>query len=794
MEGPFIENSLQAAMKARLSESNQGNQPTEASVAAVADAPAVDMDPYAAGLDFLGGFEPDFDFSQFDDQLVEEPFHPVDCVLDEHIDPELHNDASVPLQEQVGPKRLSNATRQSNLSPPRQSLTSPPRQVLGHSLTATPQSFGSPPSQLPVQYGQLYQSPPWHPNQGQHDLFGLPQQSAAWYPQNPYPCDYQPQVSYPDEGINGHVGAISIPQFPPVLDPMVGYLPLAYPTTDGPNANPSPQPAAICMNCGRMAHYGSCPLPKPLPQSKPLLQPTPSVQPGRGVVARSLPPPKQRKPVSERRWMDESDDAQTIQLPVKVVKKSDKNINRRVPRNTREKKVEPGPDVFPYPAFGQISTWQTTNGLVVSYTREGQLGDDVLFDATTLRDYLDQNPRRLKIWLQNAPSKCKGRLDPADTKCRYSECPAKFGTILHGWHRVALDEFHVLTSNGTKDPYKMAGVMHLWCLEQCYDPLELMEKGIMFPDERRLPYEDLNRMAITRDDYKRVIEGGIRPWVRERRRVGTVQAPYERHEDTLSWALCNFHVKSQNATRGKCRNMRNADRPDDEKKTIEIIMGDLSEYIRREQLARARGTRRYVKSKRLSSEPTEPSRVGRRSPRTQHRSEEILDVIEVAEVAPEKPEQVSVPFEPLPISDADFADLASFIQQSKEDDTFIRPLTPQSLGLDLHGNIENHDVPSARVLKSPSSMVRLSPPKSPKGQDDIHVITTTQAADSPLGLESLFGSLTERRSSSGSRKRSRSDNDVAASESGKKRRTSSLESKRSELRRSSRVSVKRTSF
>jgi hypothetical protein len=523
--------------------------------------------------------------------------------------------------------------------------------------------------------------------------------------------------------------------------------------------------------------------------------------------------------------MDESDDDQIIEPPAKDVKKGGKNINRVAPRATKAKKVtkDAGLDIFPYPAFGLVLPWKTTNGREISYLSAGQWDEGILFTAKDLRDYLEQCPRKPKIWLQNSPSKCKGRIVAADVKCRYSECPAKFGTILHGWHRVAFDEFHELTSNGAKDPFKVAGVMHLWCLEQCFDPLDLMEKSIMFPDERKFPHEDSNRMAITRDDYKKVVEGAIKPWYRGRKRVGATQVPYEKHEDTLSWTLCDFHIKHQNSARGRCRNMRNADRPDDEKKTVEIIMGNLSEYVEREQRAKARTKRRYAQSKLVNSEPVDPPQVGRESPRTHRTSRRIVEDV------PKEPEQEQMPYVLPPMSEADFADLANYLQENKGDYVVTRPLTPQSLGPEVQGNIDIPDVSIVQVLESPSRMFRISPPGTVKVQDSIRVsgvpagqplafpsstlcfpstgsatvqdgtanipdVPTTQAVDSPLRLGYLFGSPTGSNASSGSRKRSRTEEEVATSGAEKRRRTSSLESQRSGLRRSSRVSVKRTSL
>jgi hypothetical protein len=241
-----------------------------------------------------------------------------------------------------------------------------------------------------------------------------------------------------------------------------------------------------------------------------------------------------------------------------------------------------------------------------------------LFGAADLRNYLKECPRPVTIWLQNSPSKCKGRQKDADMKCRYTDCPTKYGTILHGWHRVAFDEFPEQTTYGSKDPFKMAGVMHLWCFEQCIDPYECFEEGQLQPDDRDLPHETTNRAAINRDDYKGVVKGAIVPWFNGREKAGVTPVPYPLHEDTLSWKLCNYHIQHQTNARESCRKKRNALRPDDERKTIEIIMGDLSKYVARDKLSKLRTKRRHEQAKGLdivtpppTAQRREPSRVQR---------------------------------------------------------------------------------------------------------------------------------------------------------------------------------------
>ncbi|GKU01914.1 hypothetical protein FLAG1_04140 [Fusarium langsethiae] len=737
-----------------------------------------DQQDWFADTDY--DFESNVDLSggMYAQAFPDQPFPSIE-IKDEYIDPTLLGDGS---------SDLSTFPGQVDHNYPTYGTSQP---------SVTRQKFGQTPdqSQLPL----LYQSPDrgfmsqyllQHPQSSQikSELSELPQQSTVWSqvpgpyaPLSFYKC-YQPQAHYPDAGISGHHGALSIPPNPQAYDQTVGYhTPLRGMIY--PNANLYGKPAAgTCLKCGCMAHFPPC---------FPLVQNT---KPAQSLPAQVLQS-GQRNSAPNPRWMNEDPDEESEECPEISTKKCGRNSSSRlVSRAAKSKtsrarkfsKKHANVKTFNYTPCEQLLAWNTEDGCQISYLPEGQLDEDILFTAKELRDYLEQCPRKPRVWLQNTPSKCKERLIDADVKCRYSECPAKFGTILHGWHRVALDEFHERTTEGTKDPFKMAGVMHLWCFEQCIDPLEPIKNGILFPDDRCfIPREKSNPMAITRDDYKKVIDGAIKPWYNERLLVGVTQGPYEKHQNTLSWALCNFHVKHQNSARERTRQKRNQDKPDDEKKTMELIMGDLAEYHRRADLAKARrGYRGYVLSNGLASKPVDPPKVERASPA---RKEIAVDVSEY-------PVQDVIGAEPYDFSEAEIAKLLG--EFSGPDYAGVRPLTPQSLGTKTP--LKASCAAPAETAKMPfidplAIQANGSPPKT---QDSITIpgVVALQVGDSPLGLGSLFGSPTgsvASASSTGSRKRSRDDEGVAAPESPepKKRRQTPSPKPRSSLRKSSRCSL-----
>lgn len=498
-------------------------------------------------------------------------------------------------------------------------------------------------SHQPVQYQQPVQtqncsSTP--PNQADE----LPCLDPVSYGNAFNPGPYQPQFVYPEEGIEGNQAYQG-----PYMDSSKVNQPVwqpAYNMGYGPQANIPLQPSASrCVFCGYTLHMGLCPY-VPLPGF-----PLPAFQ-GNALPQLQQQPqqpqqPQQQRPKRKFTYDDDDEiDDDDGEPPAKTTKTT-KTISRRTIRAAKGKRTTKiaGKKVYPYRPWGQVAPWVTKGGFRLEYLPAGQLEDHILFEAEDLRDYLNDCPRPLTAWLQNSPSKCKGRQEDADMKCRYANCPTKYGTILHGWHRVAFDEFPEHTSDGSRDPFKMAGVMHLWCFEQCIDPQECFEKGQLMPDDRDLPHEATNRAAINRDDYKGVVPT-IKRWCKKRKEVGVTPVPYPLHEDTLSWTLCNYHIQHQTNARESCRKKRNALRPDDERKTIEIIMGDLAKYVARDKLSKARTKRRHEQAKGLDV-VSPPATIQRREPSRMQR-EPLREIASpVQRVAPPAEVDIQNPLENL---------------------------------------------------------------------------------------------------------------------------------------------------
>jgi hypothetical protein len=106
---------------------------------------------------------------------------------------------------------------------------------------------------------------------------------------------------------------------------------------------------------------------------------------------------------------------------------------------------------------------------------------------------------KLTLWIQSTPAYELHRYGPDCSVCRWDECPVKKNTIAKGQFRVALDE-RGRTSGTTTDPFRVAGYMHLFCFEECFELATLMsakDKLDVAPDTRTFLWEERNPMALT---------------------------------------------------------------------------------------------------------------------------------------------------------------------------------------------------------------------------------------------------------------------------------------------------------
>ncbi|KAK7428616.1 hypothetical protein QQZ08_004877 [Neonectria magnoliae] len=286
-----------------------------------------------------------------------------------------------------------------------------------------------------------------------------------------------------------------------------------------------------------------------------------------------------RRPSSEdsSSTSHQNDRVEEVSFDRKLKKKNDR---RCLPSSVYIKK----PPVVP--------SWGYVNKMpLFSYTAECQWNHGLLFSREELAYYTQNCPRELTIWLQHYPAQCNQRLDESDKTCRWKDCPATENTMKAGWFRVVFDEFAKLTKSGKKDPFKVAGAMHLWCFEQCFDPLPHLEKGLVLPDERNFSKETKNPAKLTRDTDTYIIDRALNRWKERQKENPSTKFPRP-HEESLSFALVNYHLKHESVTRQRQRARRNEGRPEEERNTSDYHKGDLSFYVRREKLRKDKVARK----------------------------------------------------------------------------------------------------------------------------------------------------------------------------------------------------------
>ncbi|PNP78258.1 hypothetical protein FNYG_08204 [Fusarium nygamai] len=425
----------------------------------------------------------------------------------------------------------------------------------------------------------------------QFSLFNTRGQTNSHIPPNYNAYNsYQPSYHYPDNGIQGIYGAQGMAQYP-----------LQPPAAIKSQSMHKIIQVSKCANCRQDPHPGPC-FSQAAPQTPPQtrrppqqrIQQEPSQAPSQEPDGRPIwlqTPPKRKRNVA---FDDDDDDDSDLEVPRKKPGRKGRTLKTK---RGRDKDFEIGIKMYGMFRFPELD-WVSHRRFKFLYLPTGQLEKKILFSAEDLKDYIYNCPRNPRLWIQQNPAQCTERTIDADTMCRYENCPDANNTIRPGWVRVAFDEFHQLTSCGQKDPFKMAGVMHLWCFEQCIDPVEVMANGKMVPDDRdneHLIKEKSNKMAITRDSDTTIVKHTIRPWFKKH--AGQpLQAPYANYAESLSYALVKHHLDHQVGARARSRGGRNKDRPESELKTIDVHMGRLDFWAARDTASRKKRSAKHSRA------------------------------------------------------------------------------------------------------------------------------------------------------------------------------------------------------
>ncbi|EXF82628.1 hypothetical protein CFIO01_06104 [Colletotrichum fioriniae PJ7] len=222
------------------------------------------------------------------------------------------------------------------------------------------------------------------------------------------------------------------------------------------------------------------------------------------------------------------------------------------------------------------------------YNKEGELLPNLRFTREQILYYIRERKQQglpLTLWIQNVPHGCKTRVgDDRLRACRWSGCPAYKGTILKGFWRVCFDE-RPETSGKQHDPYHNAGYMHLWCMDRCFDLLEIAQAFDLKPDTRYFEKEERNPMAMTRDHDELVMEfeewrtsqqAAYEEWQRLAETNKMMGLPVQNRqvgrEAKLWYVLTTKHLALETPVRSNMRKKRNGI-------SIDKHKGDLDWYV-----------------------------------------------------------------------------------------------------------------------------------------------------------------------------------------------------------------------
>jgi len=140
--------------------------------------------------------------------------------------------------------------------------------------------------------------------------------------------------------------------------------------------------------------------------------------------------------------------------------------------------------------------WQSPDGQFdFKYHRTGEL-TRATYTVAEMKSFIYDHPTsedsHLTLWIQKAPADSAARYNAKNSSCcRFANCPARDNnnwTITIGHMRVALDE-QWATYGESRDPFSVAGFVHLYCLERFLDFADICKRFDVRSDDRDMPQE-----------------------------------------------------------------------------------------------------------------------------------------------------------------------------------------------------------------------------------------------------------------------------------------------------------------
>ncbi|RFU35781.1 hypothetical protein B7463_g588, partial [Scytalidium lignicola] len=229
------------------------------------------------------------------------------------------------------------------------------------------------------------------------------------------------------------------------------------------------------------------------------------------------------------------------------------------------------------------------------YTLYGELEHSLRFTPEEILTFIQMHPINshfkpqhsdfgLTLWIQVTPFDCGGRYPHRESNtCRFKNCPIRTKTIRKGQFRIAFDE---RVPGPPKDPFHNSGYVHLYCMEKFLDFPLICKQYNVKPDNRRLQYEDKNKMSIARD-HPEMLSRAIE-FIKDS--VPGVSRANWNYEDSLTFILTREHIYRESSSRQSLRNRRGGNH-------IAKWMGNLDLYAENQKKIREEKLKKREKHK-----------------------------------------------------------------------------------------------------------------------------------------------------------------------------------------------------
>lgn len=195
----------------------------------------------------------------------------------------------------------------------------------------------------------------------------------------------------------------------------------------------------------------------------------------------------------------------------------------------------------------------------------------------------------LTLWIGFHPARGHDRFDPSPGDCCFGGCAAKKRKFRGGQVRVAFDE-RMNTDGAYHDPLHVAGWMHLFCLEQQFDILELVEDLDIRLDDRKFHKEEINPIGIGNRDRGSRRMDAARLWLGQ-----------EWHRK-VQWHIYLSGLREEFSTKGKSLTLRQVMRPRnfDDSLTKALTVCDVLNYSQGGQGSRKKRKDNATKGKTIA--------------------------------------------------------------------------------------------------------------------------------------------------------------------------------------------------